>query len=127
LSKRFKNWQYPEIREGKDTKWGWRVSHVDGLKLGKDTDIGYGCYIQAEKGVEIGDRVQVGAHTAIYSVSTIQGRREGKVIIEQDAEIGAHCLILPGVTIGKGAFVRVFTTVKHDVPAGKTVGPFRVW
>jgi len=95
--------------------------------MGEDVDIGAYSYLQAEYGIFIGNRVQIGSHVSIYSKSTIHGERRGKVIIEDDAEIGAHSLILPGVTIGKGAFVRVFTTVVHDVPAGETVGPFGVW
>jgi hypothetical protein len=37
---RFKEWEYPEIEEGKPTKYNWVVQHKDNLKLGYKTDIG---------------------------------------------------------------------------------------
>ena len=37
---RFENWQYPEIEEGKPTKYNWVVQNVSGLNLGYKTDIG---------------------------------------------------------------------------------------
>ena len=99
-------WRYPKIKENKTTKYGWRVRDVDGLILGSHTDIGFGCYIQAEAGVVIDSHVQLGAYCAIYSVNTINGTR-GPIHIKERARIGAHCTILPGVTIGMGAFVRL--------------------
>ena len=124
---RFKNWQKPTLKHGEPTKWQWVCWHPEGLEMGENVDIGAYCYLQARKGIVIGNNVQIGGHTTIYSVSTIRGLKEGRVVIEDNAEIGAHVLILPGVTIGKGAFVRAFTTVVHDVPAGKEVGPFETW
>ena len=31
MNDRFKNWQYPKIREGKLTKYNWMVQHKDNL------------------------------------------------------------------------------------------------
>lgn len=115
---RFNEWQPPEIIEGQDSRWGWRVSHVDGLKLGQRVDIGYGCYIQAQRGVTIEDDVQLGAHCVIYSVNTIDGVW-GPVIIKRGVCIGAHSVIFPGVIIGEGAKIGAMSLVKHDVPAGE--------
>ena len=57
--KRFKKWKHPEIKHQVPTKWGWIVWYPENLELGKNTDIGYGCYLQAEKGIVIGDNVEV--------------------------------------------------------------------
>jgi acetyltransferase-like isoleucine patch superfamily enzyme len=40
------------------------------------------------------------------------------VIIEDEAWIGAHVVILPGVRIGKGAVIGAGAVVTRDVPAG---------
>jgi acetyltransferase-like isoleucine patch superfamily enzyme len=39
--------------------------------------------------------------------------------LEENAVIGAKAVILPGIKIGKGAFVAAGSVVTHDVPAGK--------
>jgi len=63
---RFANWQPPQIEEGVPTRWNWVVQGVDGLVLGKRTDIGAFTYINARHGVELGDEVQIGSHCSIY-------------------------------------------------------------
>lgn len=39
-------------------------------------------------------------------------------IIERNAKIGAHCTVLPGVTVGANALVGAGSLVNEDVPAG---------
>ena len=48
MTDRFKDWQYPEIEDGKPTKYNWVVQHVDHFKLGYKTDIGAFTYINAK-------------------------------------------------------------------------------
>jgi tetrahydrodipicolinate N-succinyltransferase len=43
------------------------------------------------------------------------------VVIEKDAFIGPHCLIMPGVTVGEGAVVKGGTVLTSNVP------PFTLW
>jgi acetyltransferase-like isoleucine patch superfamily enzyme len=88
--------------------------------LGDHADIGWGCFIHAGVGVDIGERVEIGGGTFIYSVSTIDGKR-GQVVIGDYAKIGANSVIMPGVTIGEGAVVGAMSFVNKDVPAGCTV------
>lgn len=40
------------------------------------------------------------------------------IIIDDGASVGAHCAVLPGVHIGKGAMCAAGTVVHRDVPAG---------
>ena len=115
---RFNDWQYPEIIEGQDTKYGWRVAHVHKFVMGDRVDIGYGCFLQAECGITIEDDVQIGGVTLVYSVNTIDNKR-GPVVIKKAAKVGAHCTIMPGVTIGEGAVIGAHSLVKQDVPAGE--------
>ena len=112
---RFDEWKPPEIKDGELTKWNWMVQNVEGLKLGKKTDIGVFTYINAKHGVEIQDNVQIGSHCSIYSESTID-EKSGKVIIGENTRIGSHSLIMPGVTIGKNAVIGASSFVTKDVP-----------
>jgi len=112
---RFKKWVPPLIEEGKLTKWNWMVQNVDGLKLGTRVDIGAFSYLNAKHGIELGDDVQIGSHCSIYSVSTID-EKNGKVILKKNCRIGAHSVIMPGVTIGENAVVGAFSFVNKDIP-----------
>ena len=112
---RFKDWKYPEIEEGKLTKYNWIVQHKDKLKLGYKTDIGAFTYINAKNGVIIEDYVQIGSHCSIYSVSTIDNK-EGEVILKKGCRIGSHSVIMPGVTIGENSIIGAFSFVNMDVP-----------
>ena len=47
--------------------------------------------------------------------------RLGDVVVEEDAMIGAGAIVLPGVTIGKGARVAANSLVAEDVPPKTTV------
>ena len=86
MKERFKKWQYPEIEEGKLTKYNWMVQNKDGLKIGHKTDIGAFTYINARFGVEKGDDVQIGSHCAIYSHDT-------------ERDLKCKIIIYPGVKI----------------------------
>jgi len=114
---RFKNWKYPEIREGRMTRYNWLVQNKGGLKLGKMTDIGAFTYINAKYGVVIGDNAQLGSHCSIYSVSTIDNKK-GKVSIGKNSCVGSHSVVMPGVKIGKDCLVGAFSFVNKDIPDG---------
>ena len=116
---RFDDWQYPEIVEGKPTKYNWVVQNVGGLKLGYKTDIGAFSYINAKYGVTIEDYVQIGSHCSIYSVSTIDGK-SGPVTLKKGCRIGSHSVVMPGVTIGENAIVGALSFVNKDIPDNRT-------
>jgi acetyltransferase-like isoleucine patch superfamily enzyme len=113
---RFKKWEYPEIDEGKLTKYCWMVQHKDKLKLGYETDIGAFTYINAKNGVTIEDQVQIGSHCAIYSISTID-EKEGPVTLKKNCKIGSHSIVMPGVTVGENSVVGACSFVNKDIPA----------
>lgn len=114
MTKRFKNWKYPKIVEGKLTKYNWLVQYNGKLKLGKNSDIGAFTYINAKNGVIIEDDVQIGSHCSIYSVSTIDNKN-GKVWIKKNACIGSHSVVMPGVTVGENAIVGAFSFVNQNI------------
>jgi len=113
---RFRDWQYPEIKEGQPTKYNWVVQNVNGLKLGFKTDIGAFTYINAKYGVLIEDEVQIGSHCSIYSVSTIDDTA-GKIVLKQNCRIGCHSTVLPGVMIGENSIIGAHSLVNTDIPA----------
>jgi acetyltransferase-like isoleucine patch superfamily enzyme len=115
MNKRFQDWEYPEIEEGKPTKYNWVVQNKDNLKLGYKTDIGAFTYINAKHGVLIEDFVQIGSHCSIYSVSTIDDK-EGQVILKKNCKVGSHSVVMPGVTIGENSIIGAFSLVSQNIP-----------
>lgn len=112
---RFSSWETPEIEDGKPTKYNWTVQHTKNFKLGYKTDIGAYTYINAQYGVIIEDRVQIGSHCSIYSVSTIDNKK-GQVLLKTNCKIGSHSVIMPGVTIGENSVVGAFSFVTQSIP-----------
>jgi len=112
---RFLDWQFPEIEEGKPTKYNWLVQNVQNFQFGYKTDIGAFTYINAQYGVTIEDFVQIGSHCSIYSVSTID-KKQGPVLLKKNCRIGSHSVVMPGVTIGINAVVGAFSFVNRDIP-----------
>ena len=113
---RFKNWEYPKIEEGKLTKYNWMIQHKKNFKIGFKVDIGAFTYINAKNGVVIEDFVQIGAHCAIYSVSTID-EKDGKVFLKKNCKIGSHSIVMPGVTVGENAIIGAMSFVNCDIPS----------
>jgi len=114
-TERFENWVFPEIEDGKPTKYNWIVQHKDNLDLGYKTDIGAFSYINAKYGVTLEDYVQIGSHCSVYSVSTIDNK-QGQVILKKNCKIGSHSVIMPGVTIGENTVIGAHSFVNKDIP-----------
>jgi acetyltransferase-like isoleucine patch superfamily enzyme len=96
------------------------------MVLGDQTWIGQQCFFHSAGGISIGARVGMGPGVKIItSVHTEAGRgmavlfspiEFGPVVIEDDADVGVGAIVLPGVTIGKGAIVGAGAVVTRDVP-----------
>jgi acetyltransferase-like isoleucine patch superfamily enzyme len=115
MKDRFSNWSYPNIEDGKPTKYNWVVQNLSGLDLGFKTDIGAFSYINAKHGVFIEEGVQIGSHCSLYSVSTIDNTF-GKITLKNNCKIGSHSTILPGVTIGINSVIGAHSLVNKDIP-----------
>ena len=63
----------------------------------------------------IEDKVQIGSHCSIYSVSTIDDK-EGKVILKKNCKIGSHSVIMPGVSVGENSIIGAFSFVNKNIP-----------
>ena len=106
-----KSWIPPQIKHGEPTKYGWVVLYPEHFKLGKYTDIAWGCFVNARYGVTIEENVQIGPFTSILSDNSINNTH-GPITIKGGANIGAYSLILPNVIIENGEFVKAYSIRK---------------
>lgn len=98
------------------------------LVLGDDVDLAAGVLITTDGGVSIGDRTLIGYGTKILSSNHVvpplpakifdAGHEKKPVKIEEDVWIGANCVILPGVHIGRNSIVAAGSVVTKNIPAG---------
>ena len=88
-----------------------------------------GAILYAWKRIEIGEGVFIGADAMVYDSDfhslEAADRRQGDrnpevapVVIGPEVWLGARCMVLKGVTIGRGAVVAAGAIVTKDVPAG---------
>ena len=96
------------------------------LRIGDGTWIGQQCFFHAAGGLTIGRNVGIGPGVRIL---TSTHREEGRhvpilhaaidlaaVLVEDDVDLGVGAIVLPGVTIGRGAQVGAGAVVTRDVP-----------
>lgn len=104
------------------------IYHPEQLSLGSSIDIGEYTHIRASGGVTIGDRVLIAASVVITSrehpvaLPRYGVTKDAPVVIEDDVWIGAGAIVLPGVTIGRGAIVGAGAVVTAPVPPFTIVG-----
>jgi acetyltransferase-like isoleucine patch superfamily enzyme len=99
-----------------------RLHALRGVKMGRNVWISQFVYIDEihPEAVTIGDNVTIGLRTSIFTHfywgrrRPVNGFRE--VVIEKGAFVGPHCLILPGVHVGRNAVIKGGTVLTKDVP-----------
>ena len=116
-----KTWRKPIIKHGKFTKYNYIVQYPEGLKLGKNFDIGTFTYINARYGITINDLVQIGSHCSIYSHSTIDSKK-GSIVLGKNCRIGSHSTIMPNVSIGENSIVAAHSFVNCNIPQNEIWG-----
>lgn len=86
-----------------------------GVKIGKNTWIGYQALLETSRPhlIEIGDNVII----SVRAVLIAHFRGPTGIVIEDDAFIGPGAIILPNVSIGRGAVVTAGSVVSASVPA----------
>lgn len=97
------------------------------VEIGEDTIIGDHAFLDGRAKLKIGSHVAIASHVLIYNSehdinSDDFHAREQKVVIEDYVFIGPRSIILPGVTVGKGAVVAAGAVVTRDVPEFTVVG-----
>lgn len=128
------------VELGKNVKI-YQFTNLYGCKIGDNTQIG--TFVEIQRGAKIGKDCKISSHTFICDGVTIGDRcfighgimfcndknpivsdpnwQPQPILIEDDVSIGSGAVILPGVTIHKGALVGAGAIVTKDVPAGITV------
>lgn len=111
-----------------------RVYDPRHISIGEDTIVGELATLDGRKqlsnsagGLKIGNHVDIASQVMIWTsqhdIHSPDFRAiEAKVVIEDYVFIGPRAIILPGVTIGRGAIVGAGTVVTKDVPALAIVG-----
>ncbi|WP_309304071.1 DapH/DapD/GlmU-related protein [Arthrobacter sp. CJ23] len=104
----------------------------EGISIGNGASVGAFNVIHGGGGVTIGRDALLGPFVAIYSENhqfedpktpiRLQGHIRKPVEIGHDVWIGAHAVVLAGVSIGDGAIVAAGAVVTKDVPARTIVG-----
>jgi acetyltransferase-like isoleucine patch superfamily enzyme len=104
------------------------LHRLRGVQVGKNSWISQHVYIDEihPEAITIGDNVTIGIRTSIiahmYWGSARGKDSAGPITIESDVFVGPHCVILPGVHVGRGAVIRAGTVVSRDVAPGLLVG-----
>jgi acetyltransferase-like isoleucine patch superfamily enzyme len=100
-----------------------KIEFPENVEIGNRVSLGTYLHIWGAERVSIGNNVLIGSHVAISSVThdyTLENMFDSVVAapisIEDDAWIGTHAVILPGVTVGKGAVIAAGCVVTEDVP-----------
>nr|WP_317044482.1 acyltransferase [Hymenobacter crusticola] len=91
-----------------------------GLVIGSDSVINAKCRLDTRGGIIIGDKVSISQEVVILTAdhdanaSDFAGR-DRMVTIKDYVWIGTRAMILPGVTIGRGAVIAAGAVVTKDV------------
>ena len=81
------------------------------------------CGVQVWDGITLEDNVMIGSNVTFTNDMYPRSKNKDWTLLKtrvcKGATIGAGCVILPGITIGEGAFVAAGSVVTKDVPAGE--------
>lgn len=99
---------------------GVRTYNPRGISIGKDTIIGFRSTLDGRDALKIGNHVDIASEVMIYnSEHNIHSDNfeaiDAPVTIEDYVFIGPRAIILPGVTLHKGAVVAAGAIVTKDV------------
>lgn len=111
-----------KVGEGSTILMSTEFNHASEIRIGSHTVINQHCYLDARGGLSIGDNVNISSHVIVLAGShDVQDGRNfagsvEQVTIESYAWLGTRCMLLPGVTIGRGAVVAGGAVVTHSIP-----------
>ncbi|MDZ4228169.1 MAG: DapH/DapD/GlmU-related protein [Candidatus Levybacteria bacterium] len=116
-----------KIGKGSTIHMGARFYNPYNIKIGKDTIIGEEAVLDGRDRLIIGNHVDMASEVMIYNAEhNIKDPNfkavSAPVIIEDFVFIGPRAIILPGVTIKKGAVVGAGAVVTKNVDEGVVVG-----
>lgn len=101
---------------GDDVVLGTKAVLDGSVTVGANVSIQTGVYVPPE--TELGNRVFLGPNAVLTNDSyplRVDTELDGPTL-EDDVSVGANATILPGVSVGEGAFVAAGSVVVDDVP-----------
>jgi acetyltransferase-like isoleucine patch superfamily enzyme len=125
---------YGDVVAGDRFSTGHNVLVREGTRLGDDVLVGTDTVIDGETRIGDGVRLQTGVYLpqesvvgdrvfvgprAVFTNDPYPLRTEADLegpTLQPDVSVGANATVLPGVTIGRGAFVAAGAVVTEDVP-----------
>lgn len=115
------------IGSGSTIHTGARFYNPAHIVIGKDSILGEGIVLDGREKLTIGDHVDIASEVMIYNAEHDIHSEDFKavmhpVVIEDYVFIGPRAVILPGVTIKKGAIVAAGAVVTKDVEEKTIVG-----
>lgn len=118
-----KIWHFCHIQSG--AQIGERCSFGQNVNVGNDVRVGHGVKVQNNvsiyTGVEVEDDVFLGPSCVLTNVTNPRSQVNRRSLYEpirlrRGCSIGANATIVPGVTVGRYAFVAAGSVVTKDVP-----------
>ena len=115
------------IKPGATVHMGVRFFSPRGISIGVDSKVGFASFLDGRASLTIGNHVDMASEVMIYnSEHDLEAgdfaAHDGPVNIGDYVFIGPRAIILPGVTIGRGAVVAAGAVVTKDVPDFAIVG-----
>lgn len=106
---------HPQAIVASDALCGRGVQVLAGAIIGARAVVGDWCILNTAASADHESRLGTGVHLAPGA------RLAGLVTVEDYAFIGTGAVVLPRLTIGRGAIVGAGSVVTHDVPPGTVV------
>lgn len=105
---------------------GANFFNPSGITIGENTIIGNDCFLDGRAPITIGSHIDIASQVLIYNDehdinSPSFGNSFGQVTINDYVFVGPRAIILPDVTIGRGAIVAAGAVVTKDIP------DFEIW
>ncbi len=116
-----------KIGHGSAIHMGAVFYNIKNIKVGSDTIIGENAVLDGRDTLSIGSHVDIASEVMIYNAQHDLSDPSFKavnapVVIEDYVFIGPRAIILPGVSVGKGAVIGAGAIVTKDVPEFMIVG-----
>jgi acetyltransferase-like isoleucine patch superfamily enzyme len=103
-----------------------KAYHRNRMVIGAGTWIGQQCFFHSAGGITVGANVGIAPGVKILTSSHRLDQLDrpilhadvafAAVVVEDDADVGVGAILLPGVTVGRGAQVGAGAVVTKDVP-----------
>lgn len=116
-----------EIGKGSTIHMGARFHTIGQIKIGFDSIIGEGVALDGRNTITIGNHVDIASEVMIYTAQHDVDSQDfqavgGPVVIEDYVFIGPRAIILPDITIKKGAVIAAGAVVTKNVSENAIVG-----